>query len=144
MIKIEKYKAIDGKEFNDPDQCLEYEALIDRVNTIMKPFGDRPDDSDFQNGVRGYIQHDRDVFLSVKRNILEEIGKHINHQWIKDTMERDNVHPSWVARLIGDCGIRPLDRAWFRFQCIDNQYREWGQPYFANNPHEAESQKVLT
>ena len=35
METITKFKAIDGREFNDKDECVKYELLIDRVNSIM-------------------------------------------------------------------------------------------------------------
>jgi hypothetical protein len=52
----------------------------------------------------------------------------------QQTIDNETVHSSYVGRLLGDYGIRPLENAWYRFSCVDKQYREWGQPYFATNP----------
>lgn len=35
METITKFKAIDGKEFTDRVECIEYELLIERVGSIM-------------------------------------------------------------------------------------------------------------
>lgn len=44
-----------------------------------------------------------------------------------------DIHPFSVAGRVLDSG--PLSRAWWRFMCIDEQWREWEQPYFARNPN---------
>lgn len=90
----------------------------------------------FSNG-DGFVQHNKVALRKVQINLLKEMKKHINHHWIQQTIDDENVHPSYVGRLVGDYGISPLNKAWYRFMCIDKLGREWGQPYFATNPDKA-------
>ena len=142
MQTITKFKAIDGVEFTDKQECIKYELLIDRVNSIMNTLPKHPDSCDFSNGI-GYLQHDKTTLRNAKVSLLTICKEYIDHKWIQQSIDGDTVHPSWVGRLLGDYGIRPLERAWNRFQCIDSKYREWGQPYFAYNPEKA-TQKCLS
>ncbi len=136
MKAITKFKSIDGKEFKSENECLNYEKLIDKVADIMKPLPTLPKNVDcsFSNG-KGFLQHDKSILHKVKINLLEEIKNHIEHKWIQQTIDDENAHTSWVGRLISEYdGLGPLAKAWNRFMCIDKYGREWGQPYFANNP----------
>ena len=141
METIQKFKAIDGVEFTDKQECIKYELLIDRVNSIMNTLPKHPDICDFSNG-SGYLQHDKTTLRNAKVSLLTICKEYIDHKWIQQTIDDDTVHPSWVGRLLGDYGIRPLERAWSRFQCIDSKYREWGQPYFASNPEKATQKRL--
>ncbi len=138
MEIITKYRAIDGVEFNDKDKCLEYEALISQVKLIMSQLQEKPTDDgcSFSNG-GGYLQHSKTLVRKVKVQILELCKDYIDHKWIQQAIDDETVHPSWVGRLVSDYGIRPLNEAWGRFSCMDKKCREWGQPYYANNPEEA-------
>lgn len=142
METITKFKAIDGKEFTDKQECIKYELLIDRVNSIMNTLPKRPDSCDFSNG-SGYLQHNEITLRNTKISLLTICKEYIDHKWIQQSIDDDTIHPSWVGRLLDDYGIRPLNHAWYRFQCIDSKYREWGQPYFASNPEKA-TQKCLS
>lgn len=138
MKVITKYKAVDEQEFSTEKECLDYEQLIERVNTIMAGLKPLPNEKgfDFGNGYY-FVQQSKGAFKLVKLNLLNEIKKHINHKWVEQTIEDETVHLSYVGRLIDDWNIRPLNNAWNRLMCIDKEYREWGQPYFANNPEKS-------
>ncbi len=138
METITKYKAIDGKEFTDKDECIKYEILIERVNSIMKLIPESPRSSDFANG-SGFIQHNPQSLKNVKISLLTICKEYIDHKWIDQTINDPTVDPSWVSRLLGDYGINPLYYAWNRFNCIDKDNREWGQPYFATHPEKAKN-----
>jgi len=142
METITKFKAIDGKEFTDKNECIKYESLIERVNNVMSALPKNPDGCDFANG-SGFIQHDKQVLRQTQVKILELCKEYIDHKWIQQSIDDITVHPSWVARLLGDYGIRPLENAWNRFQCVDSQGREWGQPYYAANPEKASQVQIL-
>ena len=142
MEKITKFKAIDGAEFNNKNECLDYENLIERVNAIMSKLPKLPsNETDFVNGA-GFIQHGKLDLILARLSLLKICKEYINHKWIDQTMYDETVHPSWVARLLGDYGIRPLQKAWDRFLCIDKQHREWGQPYFAANPDKGQQVRL--
>lgn len=136
MKKISKYEADDGTEFDNEKECLDYENLIKKVDKIMSELPSLPkdDNCEFSNG-GGFINHDKTILRKVQINILKEIKKYINHDWVQQTIDNENAHPSYVGRLIDEhYKIRPLGKAWYRFMCIDKFGREWGQVYFANNP----------
>jgi hypothetical protein len=134
METITKFKAIDGKEFTSEIECLKYELLIKRVDEIMAllPKIPKDDGCNFANG-GGYIQHEKTTLRNAQIQLLEICKEYIDHKWIQQTID-ETVHSSYVGRLLGDYGIRPLENAWYRFSCVDKQYREWGQLYFATNP----------
>ena len=140
MEVIIKYKSIDGREFASETDCIKHELIIKEVDEIMSVLPHRPDSIDFTNG-DGYIQHDKDKLKKVKINLLTFAKKHINHEWIQKTIDDENSHPSFVARLFEDYSVLPLQKAWDRFYCVDSEFREWGQPYFAINPTEGKQHK---
>ena len=142
MKKIAKWVAIDGTEFNEEQKCIDYEKLITKVESISAKLPSIPDTTDFSNG-GGYIQHDKVVTDAVRVEILELCKEYIDHNWIQQSIDDLNVHPSYVARLLDDYNIRPISSLWHRFWCIDKKYREWGQPYFAANPEKAENQTPI-
>ena len=142
MKTITKYKAVDGKEFNDEKSCLDYESLISKVDLIMSSLIPTIDSTDFSNGC-GFIQQDKSTVKNTRLELLLEIKKHVDHNWIQQTIEDDNIHGSWVARILGDYNINPLSKAWYRFSCIDKSFREWGQPYYALNPDKGQLIKLL-
>lgn len=139
MEVITKFKAIDGTEFKKESDCLKYELLIKRVDDIMALLPPKPNDDGckFSNG-SGYLQHEKTVLRNAQLQLLEICKEYIDHKWIQQTIDDENVHCSYVGRLLSDYNIKPLNNAWHRFSCIDKQQREWGQPYFALNPNEGE------
>ena len=141
MKVITKYVANDGIEFATEKECLEQDALIVQVEKIMNVMVPLPKEDDGCRFVNGcyFIQQDLNSVNEVKRKILTLIKVYINHQWVDDTLNKKNIHPSYVARLVGDCShsrpfIRPLSDAWYRISNIDKLGREWGQGYFVENP----------
>jgi len=134
MKQITKWQADDGTEFTDEIVCLDYELLCGKVTKIMSAFPVPPEGCVFANG-GGYLQLSEEVVTTVRNQILDLIATKIDHHWVEESRD-PRIHTSWVARLVGDYNIRPLSAAWERLSCIDNQWREWGQPYYANNPDE--------
>lgn len=139
MKVITKYQAIDGKEFVWESECLDYENLISSVEKIMSELPPLPknDGCNFENG-GGYIQHDKQAAIRVRRALLELAAKYSSLRWIQDSIENENADPSWAARAIAETGIRPLENAWHRFLCMTTDFREFGQPYFRTHPEKAQ------
>jgi len=105
METIQKFKAIDGVEFTDKQECIKYELLIDRVNSIMNTLPKHPDTCDFSNG-SGYLQHDKTTLRNAKVSLLTICKEYIDQKWIKQTIDVDTVNPQWVGRLLEDNEIR--------------------------------------
>lgn len=141
MKTILKYVAIDGKEFEDKDKCSDYESLIDTVNAIMAQLPAKPTSTNFTNG-EGYLLHDKSIIKSVRNQILELCKHYIDSEWIQQTIDNVNIHPSWVARLLSDYNISPLSNAWYRIQCIDKDGKEWGQIFFVENQDKAKQIQI--
>lgn len=141
MKIITKYKAIDGVEFDDQAECVNYEILIRDVDNVMSLLNPIPDDTDFYSG-KGYVQQDEKIFKRVKDNLLLLIYKKIKHDWIVKSLNGYDIHHSYISRLLSDYGINPFINAWCRISCTDSQHREWGQPYYASNPERGENIKL--
>lgn len=137
MRKIQKWCAKDGAEFFEEEQCRSYERHCRAVKEAMEPMGKRPPGCSFSNG-SGYLQHTKEEFIAVRRKLLEIAKEFTDHRWIQDSIDKGlTVHPSYAGRIISECTTIPLDRAWSRIMCVDKNFREWGQPYYAENPNEA-------
>lgn len=139
MKVISKYVATNGVEFATEKECLDQDALIIQVESIMKGIAPLPKDetSKFANGYY-FVQQDLNCVSEVKRQILTLIKVYINHKWVEDTIKNANAHPSYVARLVGEYNnLNPLERAWYRISNIDKLGREWGQGYFVEHPNES-------
>ena len=144
MESITKYRAEDGSEWSTPEQAIEREKAIAEVRAAMTPLGEHPGSTAFTNG-DGFIQHDKANVLKARFALYDLAKAGPLKSWIEDQKtifgKTDyqmavEVHPSWFQRML-DGGCDPLYRAYCRILCIDDQCREWGQPYYAEHPHEA-------
>lgn len=143
MKVIQKFQAFDGSEFGSETECRQYEELCSEIEVIMSQLPKRPSDDGcrFSNG-RGFLQHREDVFFPV-RDALLRIGNRISpHKWFDQSMANRTVHPSWAGRIIDETS-RPLAQAWYRIMCVDSDLREWGQPYYANNPDQIDKKDMV-
>jgi hypothetical protein len=143
MKAITKFVSDDGLEFTDEGKCVSYEALCKEVSEVMSKLSPRPilPGCGFENG-DGYIQHDPEAALAAKVAILKIANGIFPHKWFDQSMADDRVDPSWAGRLIGDFWQKCLYQAWQRFQCMDKQFREYGQPYFALHPEQAKNVRL--
>jgi hypothetical protein len=147
MQTIQKFKADDGAEFDAEDACVAYESLCAEVAEVMGTLPARPDDDGcrFSNG-GGYLRHDAATLGRARVAILKIAQQFATDPpWFQQSIDDPaGCHPSWAGRLIDDCCPHPVKSAWYRFMCIDKQGREWGQPYYANNPAEASGQHEVS
>lgn len=125
MRTVTIYEADDGSRWDQESDAACRDELVAKVKEIMAPLGERhaePGDSDYENG-SGYVQHDPDVVASIRPRFSE--------LWMAtygdDVADRPNL--MWAAR--------------YRLSCIDVYGREWGQPYYANHPHQAKSLHLI-
>ena len=141
MREVLKYQANDGKLFDSKDSCISHEEKLTQVSDIICQLEPKPDSCDFSNG-SGYVQQYEDVFLKVRRELLELAKADTDHKWIQQSIDDRTVDPSWAGRIIGECCIDALYRAWNRFSCIDKDFKEWGQPYFTTHQNEAINKRL--
>lgn len=131
--QITQYATSDGNKFLSLAAAESHETELAKVHPILA----RIPESNLSHGT--YVQHDRETLLQIKRDlfalVLAKYGDSYP-QW--RTFAPDDVHPfSGVGRVLSeDSG--PLASAWNRIGCFNFELgREYDQPYFANNPHEA-------
>lgn len=143
MKTITKYVAYTGAEFTIEADCLDHEAKSKAVDAIVAQLVPRPKgpSCDFENG-SGYIQQERETFFKVRRELLELAKTETTMKWIQQSIDDPTAHPSWAARIISESTNGQLARAWHRISCTDKDFREWGQPFYANNPDQATHKKL--
>lgn len=139
MEAITKFRAYNGDEFATMEQCDKYEQncrAADAVVALLKPTP-KDDGCRFTNG-HGYIQQDVEVFERVRSGLLLRARDECPHKFIDQSIADPGIHSSWAGRIIGEGCTKQLNRAWHRIMCTDAQFREWGQPFFANNPEKGD------
>lgn len=142
MKPVTKYQADDGKVFDTEQEAVKHDAKavsIKGLAKLLKPIPEN-DGCSFANG-DGYVQQDALKVQEYKRGIMLLGACHHAKmaEWAKNPIE---VHPqSIVGRILSDCDDL-LYRAWHRVMCMDSQFREWGQPYYANHPEDAKQHEV--
>lgn len=138
MEAITKFRADDGTEFADADDAKAHEALCAEIDAVMRTLPPMPKDDgcNFSNG-HGFIQHDPVTFNAARHALLRIADRVCPHRRIRESIADDTAHSSWAGRIISESSM-PLSRAWYRIEKTDTKFREWGQPYYANNPDKGE------
>lgn len=134
MKIVNKYESTDGLTFESAESCMKHEEGLFACAKIMIDLPERPDDINFSNG-EGYVQHDIELALTVRNELLSLAKTHYDHRAFDEVKEYGlEARGSIVGRLIDDACPSCIKDAWYRFMCIDNNGREWGQPYYASKP----------
>jgi len=112
ITTITKYQTTDRLEFRSLSDAEAWQAIVDAFAKVEQEIlGDRVDAKDWHSGRLGYVQHSAGA-----RNLIFGALKNAGA-----TRDSDGA----MGTLI------------YRANCIDSLGREWGQPYYANNPNEA-------
>ncbi len=86
-----------------------------------------------------YIQHIPHIVDKVQKEFLEFCYRVTNNKiYLSENIHRQGN----IGRYLDDSGDSLLYKNWYRFMCIDGEYREWGQAYFAINKSEQEKAKT--
>lgn len=135
MKAIVKFVSTDGVEFTDENSCYAHELLcadLRRAEGLLRPVSS---DAAFQNDA-GFVQQDRAAVLEFQRYLVRLLQTKC--AWGADSATWDNFaaadYPlgmTYVGRLMSDSAPQVMYRAWHRIMCMDRQFREYGQPYFA-------------
>lgn len=134
MERISLFKTADGKTFSTPEEALKYESIMREVQNFLLAFAEN-EDIDFSNG-DGYIQHPIGTRDKMGKKLVE-----LYNRWFKP--EEPFINFSYyLARLIDDSSMKCLNHLSYRIMCIDREDREWGQPYFADNPGTGKDKKL--
>jgi hypothetical protein len=130
MKPITIFEAPDGSRFNSAQDCLSYESMLCVLQAVTLLLGEAVPDSNGKN----FIQHTKEKVERFDATFERVIRTYFGNE-CGDLYQQ---HPTgFVWRLLSD-RQHPMNdavcRAGYRRQCIDGQFREWGQPYFALNP----------
>lgn len=129
MNIVTRYESEDGvlwlKEL-DAQRRDAYIVALQKANVCL---GDNPRTSEFYNGEL-FMQH---TFDDVKR-FIELVGDALYIENLKRCQMWREQPQGIIGRYLDDAND-PASRYYYRLQCIDSQNREWGQPYYANNPN---------
>ena len=127
MEAITKYKAADGSEWDSQylagrrERARRFQAAANEVLGDKKPDG---------NGAT-YVQHTVDAVHKFTMAIAAALGEFESHEMRDRWLEQPR---GIVGRFLDDTGSI-FYRDYIRLISIDSQNREWGQPYYANNPN---------
>ena len=133
MKQITMYETKDGKKFDNLESAKKYESLCSQMSLLTVMLPQVPDRIDFTNGY-GYLQWlDEDV-ETVKLTVAKNAAKYLGSDLINKLIENGELSPSGIiGRILSDANIPVLYNMWLRIMCIDDKFREWGQPYFATH-----------
>ena len=98
----------------------EYQKIV----SVLNP---RPENNELFKIGKLSVQQDKCTVISAMREILARIGQK-DKEFIRDPFYYRN---GWLARWLCDNSSLAWE-AWFRFRCMDNDFMEWYQPYYAN------------
>jgi hypothetical protein len=101
--------------------ALDIDKLLDDYTNQQ-----RMDRINFSGG-EGYIQHIPEVVERVQREFLD-----LCYEILGDKVYLGNVHRQGIIGRYLDDGI--FSKHWYIFHCIDDNYKQWGQPYFTLHP----------
>ncbi len=135
MQTITKYKTKDGREFNNETEAKAHEFLLTKIENAVFPLGKS---LEYPKSSKGWIQHSRANVEKVHRGLLI-LAKPLFYGKSYPVLTKaydDNplsIHPmSTLGRILSNSNS-PIYTAWQRLMCIDKEYREHNQPYFAIN-----------
>jgi hypothetical protein len=132
------YVADDGVEFTDFTSCANYKELCEIVDFYMRQLPKAPNTSSFQAG-KGYIQHDIATVKLVRNKIIKFLHQACGGTFNLESATNGVLHPSYISYHSDHIKEKCLKNAWYRFQCMTEEFKEYGQPYFCNNPDQAKN-----
>lgn len=140
MKKITIYECNDGTRFDSEKQALEYDVLLSKCNIINDIIG-RKVELEYNQ----YVQRNTETIKKQWRVFCNIVAEYIpEHAQIAKECGNGTRHRSHIGRVIYVYNIKCLYSLYLRFKCIDEQGREYQQPYIAQwHQNEATMEVVL-
>jgi hypothetical protein len=133
------YETGDGVFHTTVEQAAMRERTKLLVTVIEElSIGPRPKWPESGVGRDGYFQHEPALVQSYKLRLLKEIEAQCPS--VRDLSSFPTYPGNAVERLVPR--DNPLHRAWCRLASIDEQGREWSQPYNATHPGSGEDVRI--
>ncbi len=129
MKAITMYEANDGSKHKTEESAIERDNLLAEFKIIEDLLPPKLKDTGchFANG-KGFIKVNPEKFEEAKKLMIAYAEKFTGQNF------HNNLN-GMIGRYLDDSGS-PAYSLLYRMQCVDSQYRMWGQPYFAYNPTE--------
>lgn len=125
MKQVVRYQSDDGHLFLTGDEASARDNLLAKVNQALSKLVKHPGDHD------GYVQQKGSAVLYCKEVAVEISEIEYPHRmWRHQTP--DKIDAGSVGRSLNYDSVAM--RLWSRLSCIDESFREWGQPFFVYNP----------
>lgn len=134
MKRINVFETKDGEKFSVEEEALRYEYILDELIDFLSAYIEI-DDINFANG-GGYIQHPVGTRDKMNKKLVE-----LSNRWF-NSKEPFTVFNYYLGRVIDDGNMKCLNHLSYRVRCIDNDEKEWGQPYYALNKGKGEDKKL--
>jgi hypothetical protein len=129
IMKI-TYTSDDGVTFDTEIECAEHEEKVAFVNGCMDILRPIPSEDDFERG-KSSIQQDPKLVKNIMLNVMSMLPESF---YPKEMLSNTFLYRrGMISRSISDGGdkYRYIKRVWYRFMCMDDNYCEWSQLYFA-------------
>jgi hypothetical protein len=140
---VQKFLADDGTQFDTEHDAMQHESLCQEIWRLMQKLRPLPDlpHCEFANGA-GYVQQIPADFLHVQAELARIAQRsfpsgNFSHHFDHAINATKPAGHTFIGRLMDDGCPSPVSRAWNRIMCTDDQFREWGQPYYAMHPEKA-------
>lgn len=138
MKEITIYECVDGTRFDKKEDAMNYDVLLLKCSEVENSIGKKRELEYDQ-----FIQRNAEAVKSAWIKFCDIVADAIP-DWAKWAKEcgAGTRHRTHIGRIISDYNIRCLCSLYFRFDCIDDNGREYQQPYFANG-HQNEATKEV-
>lgn len=105
--------------------------LKSRIDAIMKVLPPSFEKLGISNdpGNPSYIQLVKEDVEEAQKNFITLVDEVLGTNYSGEEIHRRGI----IGRVIDDSGNKDLYQTWYRFMCIDDNYKEWQQPYYAIN-----------
>lgn len=143
MRAIKRYQAVDDSEWETAEEAEARDRMVADVTDALSELKPTPDECNWN----GYVQQDPDAIqrcreklhaIANAEGVLKWWIDDQKQSWGKTDADIIALHPTWQGRML-DGGHVPLSRAYSRLCAIDEEGREWNQPYYAVNPEKGEN-----
>jgi len=106
-------------------------SLKSRIEEIMKVLPPSFEELGISNDPSNpsYIQLVKEDVEEAQKNFITLVDEVLGTNYSGEEVHRRG----YIGRIIDDSGNKDLNKTWNRFMCIDDNYKEWQQPYYAFN-----------
>lgn len=135
------FQANDGSRFDTEAETRKYEKMVSDLDVLLGTLPNRDDALVGFSSGKGFIQHEKEALAKFDAAFAEIMERNFS----KETVDCYRKHPHGIVWRIldgNDPFTNAICKAGYRRLCIDENLREWGQPYFAMTYAAHETQEI--